>query len=343
MYQDDHFVPIAPVAIRRFVVEQFLGIDIGKFECHAALLDEKRVGRKSFANNAKGFAQLDAWLQNRKANNNLRVCMESTGGWSEGLALHLAQAGHRVSVVNPSRIKAFAQSEMLRTKTDAVDAALIARFCRALDPELWTPPALEVRQLQALLRRLDTLEEMRLQEENRLGAPLVTDSVRRSVEEMIETLDRQIRAIESEIDDLFSDHPGLKRDRGLLTSIPGIGEKTAARILGELPDVSLFQNSKAVAAFAGLSPAHRQSGVDRRPSHLSKKGNSRLRRALYFPAIVGIQHNGPIRNMAERLSARGKPKMVIIGAAMRKLITIAYAVLRSGTPFNPILAGQSLD
>jgi transposase len=324
-------------------VEQILGIDIGKFECHAALLDQKRVARKSFANNIKGFAQLDAWLHNRKAAASLRVCMESTGGWSEALALHLAQAGHRVSVVNPSRIKAFAQSEMLRTKTDSVDAALIARFCLALDPELWTPPAPEVRQLQALLRRLDNLEEMRIQEENRLGAPLLTDSVRRSVENMIETLDGQIRTIETEIADLFKNNPGLKRDRGLLTSIPGIGEKTAARILGEMPDVSLFHNSKAAAAFAGLSPAHRQSGVDRRPSHLSKKGNSRLRRALYFPAVVGIQHNTMLRKMAERLAARGKPKMVIIGAAMRKLLTIAYAVLRSGIPFNPVFAGQTLD
>jgi transposase len=325
------------------VMDPVLGIDVGKFECHAALLEDKRVARKSFPNTPKGFAQLDAWILNRKASGSLRVCMESTGGWSEGIALHLAQVGHRVSVVNPSRIKAFGQSELLRTKTDAVDAALIARFCRALDPELWTPPALEVRQLQALLRRLDNLEEMRLQETNRLGAPLVTDSVRRSVERMIAMLDEQIRSIVAEIDDLFDKHSGLKRDRGLLTSIPGIGEKTAARILGEMPDVSLFHNSKAAAAFAGLSPAHRQSGIDRRPSRLSKTGNSRLRRALYFPAIVGIQHNAALRKMAERLTARGKPKMVIIGAAMRKLLTIAYAVLRSGLPFNPTFAGAALD
>jgi transposase len=319
-------------------MDRVLGIDVGKFDCHAALLDGERVARKSFPNSAKGLDQFEAWLHNRNVDGALRVCMESTGGWSESLALFLTQAGHRVSVVNPSRIRAFGQSELLRTKTDAVDAALIARFCRALDPELWTPPAPEVRQLQALLRRLETLEEMRLQESNRLAAPLLTEAVRDSVEQVIEMLDKQIREIEREIGDIFHDHPRLRSDRDLLTSIPGVGEKTAARILGEMPDATLFRNSRAVAAFAGLSPAHRQSGVGRRPSHLSKAGNARLRRALFFPAIVAMHRNAPLRTMAERLEARGKPKMVIVGAMMRKLITIAYAILRTGQPFDETLA-----
>lgn len=315
-------------------MDWILGIDVGKVDCHAALLEGERVARKSFPNSSKGFEQLATWLRNRKTGQGLRVCMESTGGWSENLAVQLVELGCRVSVVNPSRVKAFGQSELLRTKTDGVDAALIARFCKALDPELWAPPAPEIRQLQALLRRLENLEEMKRQETNRLGAPLVTAEVRTSLKSVIRMLDRQIREIETAIDDLFRNFPDLRRDRELLTSIPGFGEKTAARILGELPDVSLFRNSKAAAAYAGLSPAHRQSGVGSRPSHLSKAGNSRLRRALYFPAIVAMRHNAQLRTVAERLAARGKPKMLIIGALMRKLIVLAYAILRSGKPFD---------
>jgi transposase len=117
-----------------------------------------------------------------------------------------------------------------------------------------------------------------------------------------------------------------------------MGEKTAARIIGELHDVSTFASSEAAAAYAGLSPAHRQSGVGAKRTHLSKAGNAYLRKALYFPAIVAMRYNPPLRAMADRLASRGKPKMVIVGALMRKLITIAYAVLKSGQPFDAVLA-----
>lgn len=320
-------------------METILGIDVGKFDCHAALLDGDRIARKSFPNTKAGFTQLAAWLHNRKVGE-LRACMESTGGWSEALATYLIEHGHRVSVVNPSRIKAFGQSELLRTKTDAVDAALIARFCRAMDPEPWTPPAPEVRELQALLRHLANLEETRQEQRNRLEAPLVTEAVRTSLHELIDALDAEIRRIEAAIADLFNNHPKLRRDRDLLTSVPGIGEKTAARIIGEMPDVSTFASSKAAAAYAGLSPEHRQSGVGAKRTRLSKAGNAHLRRALYFPAVVAMRYNPPLRAMADRLALRGKPKMVILGALMRKLVTIAYAILKSGKPFDAALAAS---
>jgi len=173
---------------------------------------------------------------------------------------------------------------------------------------------------------------------NRLGAPLVTEAVRVSLKDLIAALDAEIERIQARIDDLFGNHPNLRRDRDLLTSIPGIGEKTAARIIGELHDVSTFASSEAAAAYAGLSPAHRQSGVGAKRTHLSKAGNAYLRKALYFPAIVAMRYNPPLRAMADRLASRGKPKMVIVGALMRKLITIAYAVLKSGQPFDAVLA-----
>jgi transposase len=102
----------------------------------------------------------------------------------------------------------------------------------------------------------------------------------------------------------------------LLTSIPGIGETTAARILGEMPNITEFRDVKAVAAFAGLSPRHYQSGSIRWPSRLAKIGNSSLRQALYFPAITAMRHNPVLSRFAERLRERGKSKMTIIAAVM---------------------------
>ncbi len=112
---------------------EILGIDVGKHEMHAVLLQDDRSTSKSVANSAAGFKQLQSWLRNRKAER-VHACLEATGGWSEDLALALHEAGHVVSLVNPMRIKAFAKSEMLRTKTDRIDAALIARFCRTHVP-----------------------------------------------------------------------------------------------------------------------------------------------------------------------------------------------------------------
>ncbi len=205
----------------------------------------------------------------------VHACLEATGGWSEDLALVLHEAGHVVSLVNPARIKAFARSEMLRTKTDLIDAALIARFCRMHAPEPWTPPALEIRVLQGLIRRYQSLVQMRTEEQNRLQAPMIASVVKASIEATLAHLDREIERVDREIEQLFDQYPPLRRQRDLLTSIPGIGETTAARILGEMPNIAEFRDVKAVAAYAGLSPRHYESGSIRRPSRIAKTGNAK--------------------------------------------------------------------
>jgi len=316
---------------------EILGLDVGKRELHAVLLQGDRAASKSVANSPTGIAQLQTWLKNRKARR-VHACLEATGGWSEDVALALNEAGHIVSLVNPSRIKAFAQSEMLRTKTDRVDAASIARFCRMYVPEPWTPPAPEIRTLQGLVRRYHSLVEMRTEEQNRLGAPIVAAPVKASITATLEHLERELERVDREIAQLFDEHPPLRRQRDLLVSIPGIGETTAARILGEMPNIVEFRGVKAVSAFAGLSPQHYESGSIRRPSRLSKAGNADLRQALYWPAISAMRHNPILRAFADRLRGRGKANMTIIAAVMRKLLTLAYGVLKSGRAFDPSYA-----
>lgn len=310
-----------------------LGIDLAKETFHACLLSDRGDARKVFPNTARGFAQLAAWLKNRHADE-VHICMEATGSYWEALALYLHSHKQHVSVVNPARIKAFAQSELLRTKTDAVDAALIARFCRSQSPERWQPPPPEIRALQALMRHYEHLKTTRAQQSvyaQSSEAAIVTASIR----EVIATLDEQIAQVERKVRQHFDDHPDLKRRRDLLTSIPGIGETTAGAILSEIPHLDRFESAKAVAAFAGLSPRERRSGtsIHGRP-RMCKTGNARIRKALYMPAMVAVRFNPTLRIFAERLLAAGKHKRLIIGAVMRKLLVLAYGILRSGVAFD---------
>ncbi|MGP6159489.1 MAG: IS110 family transposase [Vulcanimicrobiaceae bacterium] len=311
-----------------------LGIDVGKREVHAFLIQGECSASKSVNNSQTGIKQLQTWLKNRKVER-VHACLEATGGWSEELAIALHEAGHRVSLVNPSRVKCFAQSELLRTKTDRVDAALIARFCRLHQPEAWIPPAPEIRVLQGLVRRYQSLVAIRTEEKNRLQGPIVTPTVKESIDATLLHIAGELERVEREIERLFDQYPPLRRQRDLLTSIPGIGDTTAARILGEMPNITEFRGVKAVAAYAGLSPRHHESGSLRRPSHLAKTGNSSLRTALYFPAISAIKYNPTLRRFADRLRERGKSKMTIIAAVMWKLLTLAYGVLKSGLAFDP--------
>jgi transposase len=313
-----------------------LGLDVAKLKFNACLLREDgKLRHRVFPNTTAGFAQLMEWL-GRQHVTQAHACLEATGTYSDALATYLYEARYIVSLVNPAAIKAYAQSVLSRTKSDRVDASLIARFCAERCPPAWTPPSPELRELQALVRRLDSLIEMRTMEENRLSSGVAVEAVRESVEELIAHLSEQIKKTQALIREHMDSHPGLKRQRELLDTIPGIGETTAAVLLAEVPDISQYRSARQVAAFAGLVPRERQSGSSVRGRvRLSKIGNSRLRKALYFPAVTALRCSPFFQEWAEGLRRRGKSKMAVIGAVMRKLVHLAYGVLKSGRPFDP--------
>jgi transposase len=318
------------------MTEPTLGIDIAKQKFNACLINASgKLRHKVFPNNPAGFEPLKQWLA-KQGVERVHACLEAAGTYGEALALFLHQAGQRVSVINPAAVKAFAQSRLSRTKTDRVDAELIARFCQAQAPPAWTPLPPEVRELQALVRRLESLVEMRVMEENRLSSGIAVDSVRRSVEELLAHLNEQIKRTEELIRDHINNHPGLKRQSELLDSIPGIAETTAALLLSEVTDIKQYKSARQVAAYAGLVPRERQSGSSvRGRARLSKIGNARLRRALYWPAITAIRCSPFFQQWAEGLRQRGKCKKSVICAVMRKLVHLAYGVLKTGKPFDP--------
>jgi len=176
-------------------------------------------------------------------------------------------------------------------------------------------------------------DALRLLLETKGNIDVVAD-VRASIETILESLDAQIAHVRQLIHDHFDQHPGLRAQRDLLTTIPGIGEATAAVLIAELFD-KRYTSARQAAAFAGLVPRLVQSGTTRGRSRLSKIGPGRLRKALYFPAVSALRWNPTIRVMRARLAAAGKQPMVIIGAAMRKLIHIAYGVLKTGRAYEP--------
>ena len=311
-----------------------LGLDVAKAKVDAALLmDTGKFKTKVFSNSPKGFAQLQAWLADCCAER-VHACMEATGAYHEALATYLFDQGHSVSVTNPQRIKSFGASEGIRTKNDQIDARLIARFCKRMRPQTWQPEPLEIRELRALGRRRDDLVAMRAQESNRAG--LNTASVEKSIARSLTSIDQWIEEIDREIKDHINRHPGLKTRFDLLRSIPGIGPVCAEAILSETGGFFRFERVAEAVAFVGLSPMERSSGTSvRGRSRISKQGNSRLRHLLFMPAMSARRHNPLVAALAQRLTAKGKAKKAILCACMRKLLHIAYGVLKHNQPFNP--------
>ena len=316
-----------------------LGIDIAKASYQVSLKrpDGKRRN-KSVRNTAAGHTALVEWLT-RQAPEPVHACLESTGTYGEAVATALVDAGHRVSLVNPAAVKAFAQSQLRRTKTDGVDAEVLADFCAAMAPPLWTPWPTEVRALQGLVRRRDAVQDMLTQERNRQAAGGLTASVAASLARVVEVLAAELEDLDRQIRNHVDRHPTLRAQRDLLRTIPGIGPATAARLLAECRAITDFTTARAYAAFAGLVPRERQSGQRRPRAHLSKLGSARLRAALYFPAITALRVAGPVHAFGARLRAAGKSKMVVVAAVMRKLLHIAYGVLKHQRPFNPQALG----
>lgn len=317
-------------------MKSILGIDVAKAKLDVALqLVDGKIRSKVVDNTPQGFAVLSTWL-NKYGVTDLHVCMEATGTYWEAVAEFLADAGHTVSIVNPAQIKAFGAAELVRTKTDRVDARLIARFCVAQRPEPWQAPSPTIRELRALVARRDALNAMRTQESNRLL--VAREAVRAGIETHLAYLEKAIVEIDAALRQKIDDDPSLKEQRALLDSVPGLGDKTIPVLLSYYGGAPRFDNAREAAAFAGLDPRQHESGSSvRGKPRLSKVGHAPLRRALYMPAMVATTRTVWGRAFRDRLAAAGKPPMLILGAMMRKLVHVAFGVLKSGKPFNPAL------
>ena len=317
-----------------------VGVDIAKHTFDIATLQSngKHRTKGKLANNSAGFEVFQQWLL-KYAEPQAWVVMEATGIYHEALAEWLLSRGYRVCVLNPAQVAYYARSQLQRVKTDKVDAKLIADYGNRHQSELraWQPDSPAIRRLKALVYRLKDLQELEQMEQNRLDVTREA-KVKASIESVLKHLREQIAETLKAIQQHFDDNDDLRGQRDLLTSIDGIAERTAALLLAELGDAQRFDSSRAVTAFAGLNPKLQESGKFKGHVRISRMGSVRLRAGLYMPALVSMTHNPAIRAMAKRMKDKGKTGKQIVCAAMRKLLCIAYGVLKSGNPFDPELA-----
>jgi transposase len=308
-----------------------LGIDLAQDKFDVCLLTLEGLHHARFANTETGFDELLAWLQSRHATAS-RACMEATGKHGRALAAFLHRHQIALSVVNPLAIYYFARSQMSRNKTDPHDAHLIARYSQNYAPRLWQPRSPAHQQLQDWVRAREQLIHSRTAAQLRLQAS--AKSTQRLFAAQIRLLDKQIAGLDQQIAGLCAAPGPLQKPLTLLASIPGIGQTTAATLFATMPDLEELGGARQLAAFAGLTPRQAQSGLSAGKTRLCKLGHSRLRKALYFPALAALRSNPRAQALARRLAEKGKGKMVIIGAVMRLLLHLSYGVLKTQLPFD---------
>ena len=313
-----------------------IGIDVSKKEIAVALLQDKKFSKHIFSNDYSGFKKLLHWLKQNNAGK-VKACMEATGIYGSKLADFLYENEHEVYVVNPLCIHAFAKSKLSKNKTDEADAAIIAEYITKMEAKPYKPSKKSSHELKYLYRCLEDLKLQHTQVNNHLESKaILPKTVVKTWKKLGKDVEQQIKNIETAIESLIKSDDDLNQNYENLQTIPGISRTTATAILAETPDISEFTNARQFAAFAGLTPKQRQSGTSvKGKTRLSKLGSTKLRRAIFFPAIVAKKHNPIIKEFCLNLKKRSKNKMVIVGAAMRKLMHIIYAILKHKTVFNP--------
>ncbi len=314
----------------------FIGIDISKLTFDVAYLVNTRYRHKQFANDSKGFNAFLRWIKTHKK---VFICLEATGIYSFDIAQFLSKKKIKVMVVNPIITHAFFKMELSRNKTDMADAKLISQYCEHavlsgdFEKKAYRPKGEDYEAIQRLITRCDQLEKSKTQENNRLEAS-ANKETSRSIKRLQKAIDNEIKQIKNTITDLVKNNESLRKQVELLTSIKGIGERTAWSILAYIGDINFFSNSKQIASYAGLTPKIVQSGTSINKSSLSKLGHKRLRKSLYMPALVAVRHNPTLKAVYERLVNNGKPKKVALIAVMRKLLILSYGVLKSEKAFD---------
>jgi transposase len=322
----------------------FMGIDMAKASFDFCLLCRtgKRLWQGRFNNNRNGIEEFFVQLLARGWKlSQIHFALEATGVYGKALVAALQQRGLAVSVLNPAQVKFFALSVLRRTKNDTVDAWVIARFCQERKPMATRPLRPIEEQLNLLVHERESRVGEQNRERNRAKKdpyhPELPELIRRQRQRRLKQLKSEIGQLETSIYELINADQALSRQSHLLCSIPGIAQLTAAKLLAQLAGKE-FQSARQLAAYAGLTPAECRSGGNfYGHTHLCKIGNAFLRKALYLPAAVARRWCTPLKPWIATLESRKLHDLAIRGAIMRKLLHIAFGILRHQQPFNPAL------
>jgi len=324
---DDRFFTSNPFKERK--MKLIIGIDVSKKKLDLSIYNGDQHKALCINNDKKSIEKMLKSFVSKK--DDCLFVMEATGVYHLRLATLLHEQGFKVGVINPLIIKRFAQMKMIRAKTDAVDAKLIAQYGYEQKVSLFQPRSIERQKIIKILRAIDALIETKESYHNRLEAlaqdPLQVKSVIRSFKQLIRNAEREISKFEVELLKIVKEHYSDVYDR--LLSIDGVGVKTAVVIIGFFGKFEDFENSKQVASFVGINPSPKESGSSvRGRGRISKKGNSYLRKQLYMTSLSAMQHNKSCKEFYERLTSKGKEHKVCRIAVVNKLIKQIFAILK---------------
>lgn len=326
---------------------QSVGIDIGK-EKFDVCFKERQKGRsvikgtKSFKNDSKGFSDFQLWYTKRKKENSRLVfVMEATGVYYEELAYFLHSENEIVYVELPQKVKYFAKSLNIKTKTDKVDAKLIADIGleRSSSLQSWSPPSEEFKAIRDLCREISQLKKSKSAASSRLHAwntayNTVPEVIKAS-EEHVEILDELINKMEELLLERVKQDQQLHERIKRIAQIKGLGIISVTKVIAETNGFLLFNSIRQLVSYAGLDVIQEESGQYKGKSHLSKKGNAHLREALYMPAVTAATHNENLKKFYSRLNEKFNYKKQSLVAVMRKLLVLIYTLWKSGEDYDP--------
>ncbi|WP_022821672.1 IS110 family transposase [Hymenobacter norwichensis] len=322
-----------------------VGIDVAKdqFVVRFGTLDADL--RTWFSENAKfdntpaGFVSFLSWVKKKQVTDApVQFVLEATGVYYEELTYFLTDQHYQVSVLLAYKVKHFAQSTEKKSKTDPEDAELLSRMGLERNLPVWTAATVTMRAMRGLYRELDALKQDSTRLQNRLHAyehsykPNLCTITR--LKEQLQFLDQHILAINQELTQLVAGDGELKAKMDLLTSIPGVGLATAVAVVSETNGFALIENERQLASYSGLDVVQRKSGKMAKPTSISKRGNPRLRKALYMPALTSKRWNPQLKAFFEGLKARKLNGKMPLIAVMRKLLLLCYALWKKNQPFD---------
>jgi transposase len=306
---------------------------------------QKTVATKKFNNNRSGFKELSEWITRHRSKTadapDVCAVIEATGTYHENLTYYLHDLdGVKPSVLLANKAKAFSKSLNMKTKTDKADAAVLAQMGLERTLEEWVKPSESMRGLRTLSRERDSLLEEKTAFLNQKHALEHSHNTSKSslkrIDKMLDFIGKQINEIEAEIKGLIKNDPIIKEEVERLTSIPGVGLTTAVTVLAETDGFSMIRNAKQLVSYAGFDVAQKQSGSSvNGKTQISKKGNSHLRKSMYFPAITHVSNNGVYAHKLAPIFERTGIKMKGYVAIQRKILVLMYTLHKTKSFYNP--------
>lgn len=327
------------------IQQQSVGIDVSSQTLEVRLGTRRTDNRLaytrcwSFPNTRKGFTNLLEWVSEHTSRTGLWFIMEATGVYYEELAYFLHQQGLQVCVLVARRAKHYVKGLPVKSKTDAIDARVLARYGLERRPQRWQPGCRRLRQIKALLRERQQLKGQRTQLKNRLHAARRAwqhpESSLRRLEDHIAHINEYIIQINRQLEALWQSEQTLAEPIRCIGEITGLGQQSVLQVIAETNGFALIRNRNQLASYAGLDVALNQSGSRQGTAKISKQGNVHIRRALYMPALTASRHNQALRAFYQRLVERHpNHKKIALVAVMRKLLLLIYSLWKSGQAYD---------